>query len=401
MTVANLANISIHYKVQSGLGSPSSGSGAYGLEVTPSSGLARKHASIESEMLQRSRMKKKPRQGSQSVDTAYETELIVGALDPWFEGVLGGTWAAAATYTHSDWGNVVISGSGTIATFASGTLLTDGVVAGMMIKFTLLSEAGNNDIWVPILSVTSETVANLAPGLLVDNADDAAWSAIIAKSLYTATPYTDRLFTIEEYLGSDLDRSKLGTDMRLNKLVFDCQPDSTVKISLGAGGRDLDLLATGSSPNFTDATFVDGPSLVLLDGGIYINGVKRVNLTSFNWGLEAPVSFLPVIGTKISPDVFIGQFALSGQFTGALENGDDWDIFDAETQVSVILHCAENEADPSSFVTFYLGNLSYAGWTTPSGGEGGVIQTIPLYGGEDERGAGYAATSVLISTSAA
>jgi len=399
MAVANLSNTALHLKAQSALGTPASGAGAVGIEVAASQGLQLAVASIESQMIQRSRMRKRPRQGSRSSSAAYETELQVGNLDTVLQGVLGGTWVAALTFSNTDWGALTITGTGVTLTFASGTIITDGVRAGMMGKLTNMSVTANDGKWFPILS-TTEGVMTIPTGILADNTSDAAWSITIARSLYTATPYTDRYFTVEEYL-TDLDRTKLGTDMRLNSLNFAAQPDNHIRVGFGLMGRDMDLLVAGSSPTFSSPTFVDNPSLVLVDGGLYINGTKRTNVTGFTWGLAAPAQTVPVLGSNISPDVFLGQFAFTGQITVALEDGTDWDLMDAETRVSVVLHCAEQGGTASDFVTFYLGDLAFSGWATPIGGEGPVIATMQLYGGEDERGTGYAPTTVLVSTSAA
>jgi hypothetical protein len=399
MAVQDLSKIVVSYKAQSGLGTAASGASAYQLEVTSSSGLAAQVASIESALIRSSRMKKKQRQGSRFITASYETELMVGAFDPAYEGVLGGTWAATFDVTEADVTSVTIGGTGTTITAGGGSWVTEGIRAGMMGKFASLATAGNNGKWFPILEVTA-SVLTIASDILVDETADTAFTLTIAKSLSTTTPYADRYFTVEEYLAT-IDRGKLGTDMRFNKLTFDCQPDQPVKIGFGLGGRALSMLATGSSPNFTDPTLVSGSMLVLLEGGIYVNGTKRTNLTGFTFGLEAPVQGVPVIGTNTSPDAFLGQFGLTGQFTGVVEDAVDFDSFDAEDRISVLLHCAENESDPADFVSFYLGDLSFGGYSTPSGGEGATIQTIPLYGGEDPRGTGYAATTVLISTSAA
>jgi hypothetical protein len=401
MAVANLANIPLHIKVQAGLGTPATGTGASGIEVRPSQGLAMQVASIESQMIQTTRMRKRPRQGSRLSNTAYETELTVGSLDTVIEAVLGGTWAAAQALDESDWGTLTITGSGVTLTFGTGSILTDGVRAGMWARLTNMSEAANNSVWFPILE-TTETVMTIPSGILVDNASDAAWDIEIAKTVYTADPYTDRYFTVEEYL-TDIDRSKLGTDMKFNTLNFSAQPDQHVTIGFGLVGRDLELLDTGDSPTFTDPVFIGGPSLTLLDGGIYVNGALRANLTGFTFGLTAPAQGLPVLDSVTSPDIFLGQFALAGQFTGAVEDGTDFDAFDAETQMSVVLHCAEQGGTASDFISFFLPDLAFGGWGTGIGGEGALIQTIPLYGGLDERGeaSGYAPTSVLVSTSAA
>jgi hypothetical protein len=402
MTVQNLSSIIVAMKKQGSLGTPASGAGAYGLELLPSQGMALNMATIESQMIQRSRMRKRPRHGSKSVTASYETELMVGAIDPQLEAVLGNTWEASQTLTQAELTDVTITGTGVTLTFGGGSLITEGVRAGMMAKFANLSVGGNNGIWFPILALSSNgRVATIPSGYLTDNASDNAFSLVIAKSLYTATPYEDGLWTVEEYW-ADLDRSKLGTDLRFNALNLSIAPDGYVRVGLGMGGRDLDLLATGDSPNFSSPTFIEnGASLVLLDGGIYVNGVRRTDLTGLDFGLAAPISMVPLIGTQLAADVSLGQFALTGNFTGVVEDADDFESFTAEDRISVLLHCAEEDGNTDDFISFYLGNMSYAGYSTPAGGEGSLIQTIPLYGGEDERGGGYAASSIVVSTSAA
>jgi hypothetical protein len=399
MTASNLANMTIAIKAQSGLGSAASGSGATGLEVVPSTGMAMQFASIQSQLIRQSKMKKRPRQGSKSVPASYETELMVDGFDSVLEGCLGGTWLPSFSISNTDITTLAISGTGTLATAGSGSFISLGLRSGMMGKLTSMSVSGNNGKWFPILNPTASTFA-IPTGILADNGADSSFTLTMAKSLYTATPYTERYFTLEAYL-RDIDRSKLGTDMKFHQLNFSAAPDQPVKIGFSLMGRDMDLLAAGSSPTFSSPTFGGGSELVLLDGAIYVNGTARTNLTGFNWGLQAPATTLPVLSTRLSPDVFLGQFDLAGQFTGAVEDGTDFDAMDAETQISAFLHCAERESDPADFVSFYLGNLAFGGWSTPEGGEGALIQTLPLYGGEDIRGTGYAATSVLISTSAA
>lgn len=396
--IQDLSTIRLALKVQAGLGVPAAGAGGTGIEVLPSSGLAAQIASIESGMIRRSRMRKRPRHGARTVGASYETELAVGVLDKVMEAVLGGTWVAAQAFSNADWGNVVISDAGETATFAAGTLLTDGIVAGMMIKFTNLSVVGNNAVYVPIIQVVSETVLKLAPGYIINNVDDAAYNVAIARYLKTATPYVDRYFTVEENL-PDTDMSKLATDARFNALNISIDANGYVKIGFGLGARDMSMETGGAAPVLTDPTFVESESLIPLDGGIFVNGVKRLDLTGIKFGLSAPVSGVAVIGTNISPDIFLGQFAFTGDISGVVADDTDFAAFDAEDDISVILHCREKETQ--NFVTFYIGNLSFAGYSTPAGGEGALIQSIPLYGGEDSRGAGYAATTMLVSTSAA
>lgn len=400
MAIQELSTVALHFKEQSGgLGSAESGSGGTKLLVTPSQGMQKQFAEIRNDLFETTRMAQAPRQGSYSASAAYETALVVGSADVPFEAILGGTWVAEASYSNTDWGDCTITDSGVTITFGSGTLITDGVRAGMMLKFTNLSVAGNNNVYVPIVSLT-ETVVTVPTGFLADNSADSAWDVVVAKNVSTADPYTKRYFTVEEYW-TDLDQSKYGTDHVWSALNFQGQPDQNVRIGFQTFGREMVGKDTGDAPVLTSPTSVTGSPVVLLDGGVYLNGTKNVNVTGFNFSLAANPSTLPVVGTRLSPDVFLGTFRLSGQFSGGLEGLTNLTSLENETQLSVILHCAENTTDPKAFVTFYLGDLRYFNHQSGIGGDGPAIETLQLRGGRDVRGAasGYAPTSVLISAS--
>ena len=399
MPVQNASKIIVAAKAQTGLGTAASGAGAFGLEVTPSQGTAMQVAAIESQLIQRSRMRKKPRHGSRSVSGSYETELMVGSLHDVQEAVMGGTWAAAQTLDHTTLTSATISDSGATITFAGGNLLTSGVRVGMMARFADMSVTENNNVWFPILAISGAEgrVWTTDATLLADNTADTAFSVTIARSLATtAAGYVDRYFTVEEW-GLDVEEGKLITDARWNQLSVSVAPDGPARVSLGLGARNMAPQAT--SPNFTSPVFTEGDPLILRDGGVYVNGVKKVNLTGITAGLAAPVSHVPVIGATLSPDVFLGQFAFTGEFTGVVQDYTDFTTFTNEDQISVLLHFAERDGSPADFESVYFGNLSFGGYSSPAGGEGALIQTIPLWGGSDERGTQYAATTALWSTS--
>lgn len=400
----DLSGIVVAFKKQALKDTPESGAGATGLELLPSQGFGQQIAQILTELLSRTRMAGRARQGSEFYNWAGETELAVAQQNEALECVLGGTWAAAQTIDESTLTSVVISGGGTTITFGGGSVIDEGVRHGMTAKFQNLATPGNNDKAFPILGISANgRVLTIPSGILTDETSDTDFDFIVAKSLYTDTPYTKRFITLEHYL-DDLDRSLVGHNFRFNGLNFSVDADKHIKIGLALGGTDLELLDTGDSPNFTDPTFTEGESLVLLDGGIYFGTTKRADLASFSFGLQAPISGLPLISRKKSIDAFLGQFKLDGQFTGVVEDGADFDAFRAEDQVSIYLHCAEQSAsDPFSarYVGIYLPNMSFGGWTMPAGGEGAAIQTVPMNGGRDKRGVtlGFASTSLLISTS--
>lgn len=400
----DLSSIVVAVKEQTGLGATATGAGATGFELLPSQGFNQQIAQIASELLSRSRMAAKGRAGSEFYNWAGETELAVGNLPVAFEGVLGGEFATIAPLTESTLTSCAISGTGTTITFAGGNVITAGVRVGMTARLTGMTTAANNGKYFPILGISPNgRVLTIPSGILVDESADTTFSLVLAPALYTPTPYEKKLYTFEHYL-ADIDRSLVGTDFRFNGLSFNVAPDQYIRASIAAGGSDLELLDSADSPNFSSPTFTEGESLMMLDGAIYFGTTKRVNLASFQFGLNASIAGLPLISRKKSIDSFLGQFTMDGQFTGIIEDGADFDAFRAEDQVSIYLHCAElNAANPwaARYVGIYIPNMSFGGWSVPAGGEGAAIQTVPMNGGRDKRGVtlGFASTSLLISTS--
>jgi hypothetical protein len=400
MSDQDLSTMTVAYKVQDGFGEPATGAGAHGLEVLPSTGLAVAIAAIESAMIKRNRMKRRPRHGMKTVTTAYETELSQGPCDPIFECVLGGVAVPEGPFSGATYGALTITGGGLSGAFATGGLLASPIAAGMFVKFTGLGVAGNTGKWVPVIDV-KDGIAKFAPGYLIDEISGGAWTGVIAKHISTPEEYVDTYVSVEEHLPTAL-MSKYGTDMRFHALNVSVDPKAYVKIGVNLTGRDMVMLSPTTdpvSPAFDDPDFIDNDSLILLDGGIYVNGVKRTDLTSLKFGLAAAVSSVGVIGTNVPRDVSLGQFAFTGDFTGVVADGADFESFNNEDDISILLHCKEKSTE--AFVGFYIGYTSFAGYATPAGGEGLVIQTIPLFGGEDERGPGFLPTTVLISTAPA
>jgi hypothetical protein len=398
---ANLANIRVALKAQSGVGTIASGAGATELDLLPSQGFANQLQTVLSELLDPTRMAGRPRQGSRYFNWSGEAELMCGAQEVPLAAVMGGTIAAAIAFSNVDVTSVTISGTGTVITLGGGSLITLGGRVGGMIQFTNLATGANNSVWVPIISIDATgRIIGIPSGYLVDETIDSAFNGLIARTLITATPYTDSVFTIEHYLPDvELGRALLGADCRFNSVGIDVQPNKKVKLSLGCGSTDLTLLAHGSSPNFTSPAVVSAESLHLVDGGVFVGGVKRVNLSSCSLKLEAPVTGIPLIGTNVSPDSFLGQFKLTGQIAGVIQDGTDFDAWKAETLKTLILHCKEQSTQ--NFITIAATNAAYGSWSMPAAGEGPAIQTIPVYAGKDKRGiaAGYAPTTLLFSFS--
>lgn len=394
-------DLSVRLKVQSGLGTPASGSGATLLRVLPSQGLQRTAATIDRGIIDRSGMRPRARQGSITSSAAYETEVEPENGDIIYGGVLGAAVTAPITVDNTGHTSAAISGTGTVITFGSGSLITAGLVAGMLGKFTGMTNSLNNGVWFPILGVTALTLS-VPSGFLVDESADTAFSLVTAPCYKTPTPRIKEYYTVEEYIES-LDRSREGTDMRFTNMQVSVAANQVARLGFGLTGRELLPVDTGDAPIFTTPTAPEGEALVLLDGALYRNGVAAVDLTSVTLGLAAQANQTPLATSRISADVGMSQFAFSGSVAGLLTDFNQFEASIDEDQVSLMLVLGERGAlagTTGDLVTIYAGNCSYSQSTAPIT-DGDVIESTTLYGGKDTRGAGYAASTFVISRTAA
>lgn len=392
-------NVRLAMKAQSGIGTLASGASAVGVDFRPSEGLKLNVTPARSKLIRRDGMSVKPRQGSRNVTGKYETELVVDALDDIFQAGTRGTWVAAATITQSAMTSITTTTNTIVA--AGGSWITQGVREGMMVNLSGHSTAGNNSIWLPVLGVTASTITVPAAALTLNAVADTTFTLNVARQVIQGDPPTERYYTIEQYM-QDLDQGVVAQDCKFNGFFLNVLPDEPAIFGFDVIGRDLDIFTTANSPTFTSPTFATANPLYLADGAMYVNGTAVVNVTGLKMELTMNGGTQPVAGTRLSPDVYLGNAVLSGEFMGTVED-DTWlNYSQAETSLAMMLRFSECESDPADFISFYFGNLSGLDFGLPIGSDKGLIQTIPLVGGKDERGAtsGYAPTMVMISTSA-
>lgn len=405
MSVAEGTSTVVALKKQVAQGTPVTGAGAALINVRPSAGLALQVATIESNILHRSGMKGRPRQGFGSNTGSYETELQAGNLDTVFAGVLGTTDASTAL-DESDLTSVTISGTGTILTFGGGDLIALGFYIGRWFKLTGMATSGNNSIWAPIVAMdaTAKTVT-IPSGYLVDETIDSAFGLVLAKTFRTVNPRPKEYFTVEEYL--DIDQSKLGVDQRFNGLSFSAQPNQDVTAGFTLSGLDMYKLASGDAPNFTsptDGTVSGAESMSMLDGTLIVNGVELMDVTGLTMGIAANSSITPLLRRRRGLGVSLAGFAFSGQITAVLTDTDtSFDDFTDETNFSLFAGFRQSNLLSSDFVGVAVTNAAYGNWNAPIV-ENDTIITLPLYAGRETRAtaSGWPTGSIMvISTSAA
>lgn len=402
MAYQTKSNRIVAYKVQSALGTPSSGGSGLGLRVNAGSqGLRMSKQVIPNNEVRRDGMSTRGRHGSRMVSGSYLVNMALGELDTLLAAGLRGTWTAAATRTYDNGAaltSLEVTGTGEITQVGTTTLI-GAVSQGDMIKLGNMSNSANNDVWCRVTNATA-TIVSLAGAPLTIQAADTACTMTIARRLIQANPPTESYYTIDEY-DADLDLSWTYTDCKVNRIEINAQPNQNVTVTIGLLGLDATANATGASPVLTSPTFTTALPLILADGTMRVNGTDYADLTGFSLVLDLGGT-VPAVLAPNSPDVFLNNATLSGSMSGLKTNGTHWTAFDSETQLDLHAHLIEvGDSNPKDFISLYIGNAVFDGADPDGFGEGELVQTMPWRAGKDEGGSDRAATMLLISTSAA
>jgi hypothetical protein len=372
----------VAYKVQSGLGTPSSGSGANQLRIAGGAGIKMSKAAIESQETRNDGMSVRGRHGTQKTSSAYNGELSLGSHDPIIEAIMRGTWDSSAfVKTQTDFTSLTTAVDGFI--FASGSPITMGFKVNDVIRATGLPDVSNNakNCRITALSSTKITVAET---LIANAAPDTTCSLTRpGKRLINPATLLKRYFTLEEY-ESDIDQSTVLNDFVWGTGKFSMTTDGLIKLDPGGiGTGQIQGLPTASSPYFTGPTAPTDAPFSVVDATIRLNGVDQVALTALDLMLDIQPSAPAAFGSgaiKYSPDVFTGPLKLSMNITALRSSLTLLQDFIAETVYSLNILAVDNMTEPKDFLSitvpnFTLGSVDPSAFSKQGGGR---TQTIAI-----------------------
>lgn len=297
--------------------------------------------------------------GTRSVNWAINGEVYGGDYEEFLAAQLRRDFGSVTTVSASAGDTFTIS-SGVLTRGAGGgeSFITDGVVAGMVVRLTLLGAANNSrNLLVTAVTATTLTLVAIDGGAAVaDNSDASESATIVIPGKYTFIPessHTSDTFTIERH-DSKTTTSQVAYGCKVGTTEISMQPDQAPTLSFS--GLGIDRNNPASEPSLTSPTAAGTGSLMASAiGYIRLNGSEIAIVTGINISIDNGVSNQPVVGANISPDVFYGRAA---QVTGTLNVLRDGlsveNIFDDETEVELFLYAAAPGSEPRSFFTVFM-----------------------------------------------
>lgn len=390
-------NVSFRYKVQSGLGTPASGASGKELPLIASAGLRLNKVAIPDPVISADGMKGVARHGSRSVGGTTTAAIKLGALDELIEALCRGTWVAAASITQAAMTSITTTTSTIVA--AGGSWIAQGVTVGDVVTLSGHATTANNSKRLLVTGVTASTITVAGTPLTLDASPDSSFTLTVHKKVVQGT--TQRYFTTDTYF-QDIDISLTATDCVPVSLELAMSPDAAATATIGWVGIDAASNATGSSPVLTGPTTYETANMVATDAVVLKSGVAVTSITGLSLTMSLGGDLLPVIGSTVSPDVFLDNTSVSGSFAVPMADAVYFEHFNDEDEISLMVVLKEPEADPYDFVAVYLPVVKLTSQPDFSlGGNGPLVGSMSFEAGRKATTTGYDETMIKFVTSAA
>jgi hypothetical protein len=400
MSLQSAKNVTVAFKQESAFNTPPGAGGAEVLRFTPSAGLQLQSATIRSNEQRADALQTMGRNGSEQVTGTYTAEASVGSHDTLYEAVMRATWQAPLTITEATSGAPdEITTEANAIVGANGSWIAAGLRVGDVIRLSGHSTAANNDRNLRVAALTAtriETIETLTPNAVADT----TYTIVRGKKLANPAAPVKRTFYVDQR-NVDIDGSQLFGGVRWTGLKITGTPDGMAELEFTALGASMTVATGGDSPYFTSPTVYNSVPLVFADARIGLNGTDITVATAFELTYTINAATQPVVGSKVSPDVFDNDVTMSGSFSMIREDFDRVQAFRDETEFALHILLTEPVPEPKPYLSFYVPRCKYTGADAPLGGDGAMIESLPFQTGAQTAAAGVDATMLTICTSAA
>lgn len=374
------------YKVQSGKGTPASGSGGQLLRRTgiDLSGKKDKYSSNEIASHQQSTG---ATHGVGSATGTISGELSATTYGDFIQWLLRKDWAATSAISSLSL-TIAASGSLYTVTRATGDFLTGGIKVGDVIRLTGGSLNANNvGKNLVVLDVTSTilTVDVLnGEALTAEGPITSCTVTVTGKKSWTPTSgHTNKYVTFEDW-SSDVSRSQVYSDVQPTALNLSAPATGIVTVQIPLVG--LKPAVRSGSQALTSPTSETTTSVMSsAKFAVYIGGVRQDSVTSFSLNINGNIGLgEAVIGSNSRSDTQKGRIMADGSFTAIFEDDTLAGYFDDEAARGVVIVVAEDLTDDADCISISLPAVKFFS----ADGDDGEKQLIRTFGIEAQRPAG-------------
>jgi Phage tail tube protein len=341
------------------------------------------------------------RLGAKTVAGEISGELSPRTYFDFVEAVCRGTAAAEISRSNTEFTSVAADNVASKFTVAASTWVAQGLVVGDVIRFSNLSAAANNDVNYLITSL-SGVDAFVTPAPTTMGADTSF--TVLRKGKKVMPPLTshvNRLVAVEHYF-EDIDAHELFLENRVASLRLAAPANGMATIAIGLQGRDMAKDSAGNSPYLTGPAAATTTGILASPNGILRVGAANVGtITGFDLGLDLSPTSPAVVGSQLSPEIFLGRANVTGRFSAMLDGFTRVDEYLNESDVAVSLVMEVAGAAPRDFVNIYLPRVRLNKVDIQNQGEEGTLVNCSFQALKRVAATGYDETTIVFQDSAA
>jgi hypothetical protein len=263
---------------------------------------------------------------------------------------------------------------------SSGSFITDGFSVGQVVRHSGWSSGATANNARNFL-ITALTATNMS-GIFLDGtavtakaSGDSVTIAVQGKqAAIPLTGHTNDSFSIEHFF-ADIVQSELFTGCRVAKMDVKLPATGMSTVDFAFMGKDM---VPASAAYFTSpAVQTTSRTYAAVNGALFVAGVQVGLITSLDFSLNANMSVDAVVGSNTTPDVIPGEIMVTGSLTAYFQDATLRDIFNNETEASVVCAFTADNTGAAEFMAFTLPRIK-AGGNQKSDGDKGIVQTIPF-----------------------
>lgn len=338
------------------------------------------------------------RHGTRSVTGSLNGELSAGSYSDLMEALVARDFAAVAPATGLSI-TIAAAGDNWTVTRAAGSWLTSGFGPGMTVRLTAGTfNAANLNKNLLVISVTATvlTVRVLNGSALVAEGPIAsATAAVVGKVTFVPlTGHTDQSFTIEERY-TDINQYERYVGNKVTNMSVTIPSNGLATVDFSFVGKDLDRAE--NTAYFTNPTSQSSTGIFSgANGVVLLNGVAVALITNADFAIDRASENAAVVGSNSLASVFTGRITSSGNLSLYFIDGVARDIFDDETEVSLVFCLTESNLPNANALSFVFPRVKLNSFDKDDG-ENGITASVAFVALENSvTTAGFPATTVLI-----
>jgi hypothetical protein len=343
---------------------------SFGVQPTGTAQILRRNQSmmnlqvqeIDSQEILPSQQMRDSRQGTRSVTGQIMAQLSCLTYEACFANLFRNSFAAGVSMTGIASSTLAVNTTSATITITSGSFLTTGFKVGDVVTLSGLVApvTANNGVYMAITAVTALVMTLALP---VNGATITAYStgqtalgiAVVGKKLIMPANYaTASLGSLAfEHWYADVGVSELALGNRITSIGISVPPSGLVTTTIAFTGRQL---LTNTVQQFTAPSPVTTTNLLTAVGGVLLLfGAPIGYITGFNLHISAQADAPPVVGSPLTPNIFMGTLSANGSMTMFFANDGISNAFLNEQEFQLQLYLTDNgSANAPNFINIFL-----------------------------------------------